>query len=165
MFESLGNIARTRWGQGATIDWFLPSRAGSQAARQLVARFERMAVSPSAFLRIIQMIRDIDVRAVLPLIRVPTLVVQRLQDIMTPPCHGRYLASHIPGARYFEQPGDHSLRFAASGDAGALVAEIADFLSGATGRDRVLLPDRQGLDGGLDNFLCRAWLPRIDRND
>jgi pimeloyl-ACP methyl ester carboxylesterase len=67
-----------------------------------------MAVSPSAFLRIIRTIREIDVRSVLPSIHVPTLVVQRLDDIMTPVCHGRYLASHIPDARYFEQPGDHS---------------------------------------------------------
>jgi pimeloyl-ACP methyl ester carboxylesterase len=63
-----------------------------------------------------RMIRDIDVRAVLPAIHVPTLVIQRLSDRITPPCHGRYLASHIAGARYFEQAGDHSLRFAASGD-------------------------------------------------
>ena len=66
------------------------------------------------------MIRDIDVRAVLPAIHVPTLVIQRLDDRITPPCHGRYLAAHIAGARYFEQPGDHSLRFAAGGDSDAL---------------------------------------------
>ncbi len=75
------------------------------------------------------MIRDIDVRAVLPAIHVPTLVIQRLDDRITPPCHGRYLASHIAGARYFEQPGDHSLRFAASGNSDALYAEIAGFLA------------------------------------
>ena len=89
-------IAAHRWGQGATIDWFLPSRAGSPEARQLFARFERMAVSPSAFLRIIRMIRQIDVRAVLPAIHVPTLVIQRLDDLITPPCHGRYLAPTSP---------------------------------------------------------------------
>ena len=88
-----------------------------------------MAVNPSAFLRLTQMIHDIDVRAVLPAIHVPTLVIQRLGDRITPPCHGRYLASHIAGARYFEQAGDHSLRFAASGDNDALYAEIADFLA------------------------------------
>ena len=70
-----------------------------------------------------------DVRAVLPAIHAPTLVIQRLGDRITPPCHGRYLASHITGARYFEQPGDHSLRFAASGDSDALCAEIAGFLA------------------------------------
>ena len=141
MFEALTEIAARRWGQGETIEWFLPSRAGSPEARRLFARFERMAVSPSAFLRIVRMIRQIDVRAVLPAIHVPTLVIQRLDDRMTPPCHGRYLASHIAGARYFEQHGDHSLRFAGSGDSDALVDEIEDFLtsgSAVQGPDRVL---------------------------
>ena len=134
MFDSLKEIATHRWGQGATIDWFLPSRAGSVHARELMARFERMAISPSAFLRIIEMIREIDVRAVLPTIQVPTLVIQRRDDIMTPRCHGRYLASHVPNARYFEQPGDHSLRFAGSGDIDALFDELEDFLTSASHR-------------------------------
>jgi len=141
MLDSLEEIAAHRWGQGATIDWFLPSRASSPQARQMFARFERMAVSPSAFLRIVRMVREIDVRAVLPAIHVPTLVIQRLEDIMTPPCHGRYLASHISGARYFEQPGDHALRFAGSGDLDRLFDEIEDFLTGTSHRrdpDRVL---------------------------
>jgi class 3 adenylate cyclase len=141
MFDALAEIAAHRWGQGATIEWFLPSRAGSPEARRLFARFERMAVSPSAFLRIVRMIRQIDVRAVLPAIHVPTLVIQRLDDRMTPPCHGRYLASHIAGARYFEQPGDHALRFAGSGDSDALIDEIEDFFASAPHHrdaDRVL---------------------------
>ena len=131
MYNALVDIAEHRWGQGDTIDWYIPSQAASPQARQMVARFERMAVSPSAFLRMVRMIHEIDVRAVLPAIRVPTLVVQRRGDRITPPCHGRYLASHIAGARYFEQSGDHSLRFAGSGDSGALHDEIADFLAGA----------------------------------
>jgi hypothetical protein len=139
MFASLTEIAQRRWGEGATIDWFLPSRADSSHARRLFARFERMSVTPSAFLRILTMVREIDVRAVLPTIHVPTLVIQRLDDRMTNPCHGRYLASHIPNARYFEQPGDHSLRFAASGDTDRLLNEIEDFLSAAS---RPTLPDR-----------------------
>jgi DNA-binding SARP family transcriptional activator/pimeloyl-ACP methyl ester carboxylesterase len=131
MYDALVDIATHRWGQGATLDWYLQSRAGSSHARQLFGRFERMAVNPSAFLRMLRMIRDIDVRAVLPTIHVPALVIQRLGDRITPPCHGRYLASHIAGARYFEQQGDHSLRFAASGDSDALCAEIARFVASA----------------------------------
>jgi pimeloyl-ACP methyl ester carboxylesterase len=132
MFEALVDIAAHRWGQGETIEWYLPSQANSPRARQLFGRFERMAVSPSAFLRMARMIHEIDVRAVLPAIHVPTLVIQRLNDRITPPFHGRYLASHIAGARYFEQPGDHSLRFAESGDSDALCDEIAAFLTGAS---------------------------------
>jgi DNA-binding SARP family transcriptional activator/pimeloyl-ACP methyl ester carboxylesterase len=139
MFEALVDIAAHRWGQGDTIEWYLPSQSNSPRARQLFGRFERMAVSPSAFLRMARMIHEIDVRAVLPAIHVPTLVIQRLNDRITPPFHGRYLASHIAGARYFEQPGDHSLRFAESGDSDALCDEIQAFLTGAS---RTRDPDR-----------------------
>jgi DNA-binding SARP family transcriptional activator/pimeloyl-ACP methyl ester carboxylesterase len=132
MFQAMEEIATHRWGQGLTIDWYLPSLAASPQARDRVARFERMAISPAAFLRMLRMIREIDVRAALPAIHVPTLVIQRVGDRITPPCHGRYLASRIGGARYFEQPGDHSLRFASSGDSEALFSEIGDFL--ASGR-------------------------------
>jgi DNA-binding SARP family transcriptional activator/pimeloyl-ACP methyl ester carboxylesterase len=141
MYRALYDIAGNRWGQGDTIDWYLPSLAGSPRARQVIGRFERMAISPSAFQRMITMITEIDVRDVLPAIHVPTLVIQRLGDKITTPFHSRYLAAHIAGARYFEQPGDHSLRFAASGESDALIGEIADFLAG-TGQpaepDRVL---------------------------
>ncbi len=131
MFGALGEIAANRWGQGDSIDWYLPSHAESRHARELFARFERLAATPGAFLRMLAIISEIDVRDVLPAIRVPALVIQRLGDRITPPCHGRYLASHIAGARYFEQPGDHSLRFAGSGDSDALFGEIAAFLAAA----------------------------------
>jgi len=141
MYDGLQEIAAHRWGQGASIEWYLQSQADSAAARQRFGRFERMAISPSAFLRMTRMIHDIDIRTVLPAVHVPTLVIQRLSDRITPPCHGRYLAAHIAGARYFEQAGDHSLRFAASGDNDTLCAEIAGFLA-ATAQpgdpDRVL---------------------------
>lgn len=129
VYASMEEIATHRWGQGATIDWFFPSRSGSLRAREMVGRFERMAISPSAFLRMIRMIREIDVRAVLPTIHVPTLVIQRLGDRINPPFYGRYLASHIAGARYFEQPGDHALRVAGPGDLETMFGEIEDFLA------------------------------------
>jgi len=131
-FEALADIAEHHWGEGASIEWYLPSQSGSAQARQLFARFERMAISPSAFVRMLRMIREIDVRSVLPAIHVPTLVIQRSGDKINPPCYGRYLQAHIAGARYFEQPGDHSLRFSAGGDNDALFAEIKDFLMGAS---------------------------------
>ena len=132
VYTSMEDIARHRWGQGDTIEWFLPSRAGSARARQAMGRFERMAVSPSTFLRMLRLIREIDVRAALPAIRVPTLVIHRRGDRINPPFYGRYIAEHIPGARYFEQPGDHALRFAEGEELEAMFAEIQDFLPTAT---------------------------------
>jgi DNA-binding SARP family transcriptional activator/pimeloyl-ACP methyl ester carboxylesterase len=129
MYESLRDIAAHRWGRGDSIDWYLPSLAADPHVRELFARFERLAVTPGAFLRMTAMIREIDVRTALSAIHVPTLVIQRLGDRITPPFHGRYLAERIAGARYFEQPGDHSLRFAGSGDVDALFSAIAGFLA------------------------------------
>jgi pimeloyl-ACP methyl ester carboxylesterase len=57
MYDALVDIATHRWGQGASIEWYLQSRAGSARARQLFGRFERMSISPSAFLRMARMIR------------------------------------------------------------------------------------------------------------
>jgi len=129
---SMEDIARHRWGEGDTIQWFLPSRAGSSRAREAMGRFERMAISPSTYLRMLRLIREIDVRAALPAIRVPTLVIQRQGDRINPPFYGRYIAERITGARYFEQPGDHSLRFAEGEELDTLLAEIEDFLASLT---------------------------------
>jgi pimeloyl-ACP methyl ester carboxylesterase len=76
MYESLRDIAAHRWGRGDSIEWYLPSRAADPHARELFARFERLAVTPGAFLRMTAMIREIDVRAALPSIHVPTLVIR-----------------------------------------------------------------------------------------
>jgi pimeloyl-ACP methyl ester carboxylesterase len=92
----------------------------------------RMAASPSAVLRMLRMIREIDVRGALPGLGVPALVIQRRQDRITPPCHGRYLAAHLPGARYFEQPGDHLLWL---GDTDAMFGQIREFLGEAPGQE------------------------------
>src|SRR5580692_11710216 len=140
MYESLRGIAAHHWGRGDSIEWYLPSRAADPHARELFARFERLAVTPGAFLRMTAMIREIDVRAALPSIHVPTLVIHRLSDRITPPFHGRYLAERIAGARYFEQPGDHSLRFAGGGDSDALFGEIAGFLAALLGLAPPALP-------------------------
>jgi DNA-binding SARP family transcriptional activator/pimeloyl-ACP methyl ester carboxylesterase len=136
MVEAFERLASHGWGQGQSIEWYAPSRAGSARVRRELARWERMAVSPGALLRLIRMCRSIDVRDVLPAIGVPTLVIQRADDRITPPFHGRYLAAHIHRARYFEQPGDHLLWL---GDTDGMVAEIERFLTEA---ERPPEPDR-----------------------
>jgi DNA-binding SARP family transcriptional activator/pimeloyl-ACP methyl ester carboxylesterase len=138
MISAIEAIAANRWGLGDSIEWYAPSRAGFARSRQAFARWERMSVSPSDLLRMVRMIRQIDVRSVLPSIGVPSLVIQRRDDRISPPCHGRYLAGHLAGARYFEQPGDHVLWI---GDTDAMFAEIEAFLTGAEhwpDTDRVL---------------------------
>ncbi len=128
MLDALEELAAHRWGRGDSIEWYTPSRIGSQRVREGFARWERMAASPSAVRRIIRMIRDIDLRGILEMIRVPTLIIQRLDDRITPPCHGRYLAQHLPQAKYFEPAGDHMLW---AGDTDAVFAQVEAFLADA----------------------------------
>jgi class 3 adenylate cyclase len=82
---------------------------------------------------------EVDVRAVLPSINVPTLVLHRAGDRFIDPRHSHYLAEHIPGARYVELAGDEAISFGA--ESAALLDEIEEFLTGArhaADADRIL---------------------------
>jgi class 3 adenylate cyclase len=72
---------------------------------------------------------EVDVRAVLPSIQAPTLVLHRSGDQFIDIRHSRYLAEHIPGAKYVELPGDQALIFGR--EAESLLEEIEEFLTGA----------------------------------
>ena len=128
MFAAFEAMARDGWGTGASVDWYAQDLAGSARTRQRLARWERMAVSPSALLRMVRMCHAVDVRGVLPAVHVPTLIIQRLDDRITPPCHGRYLAAHLEAARYFELPGNHLLW---TGDTDSEFAQIDELLTGS----------------------------------
>jgi class 3 adenylate cyclase len=81
---------------------------------------------------------EIDVRHVLPAIRVPTLVLHRTGDPRINVEAGRYLGSHIPGARYVELPGEDHMPLDITD---RLVDEVEEFLTGSRHEvepDRVL---------------------------
>jgi len=77
----------------------------NEEIRAAWARLERMAASPRTVALMFPLTTELDVRAVLPTIRVPTLVVQHADDEFALPAGGRYVAEHIPGAKYVELPG------------------------------------------------------------
>jgi class 3 adenylate cyclase len=121
------------------INAFAPSMAKDQEFRRRFATWLRMSASPGAAAALIRMNVELDVRPILPLVRVPTLVVHRTGDRTIPVEAGRYLARHIPGARLVELPGDDHLP--SVGDTDALVDEIEEFLTGVrhgTEPDRLL---------------------------
>jgi len=117
------------WGEGVLLDMFAPSVADDPKARGWWAQFQRRAASPGMARSLIEMLAEIDVRAVLPSIHTPTLVLHRAHERAVPAGAGRYLADHIPGARYVEQPGVDHLPWL--GDVDALVDEIEVFLTGS----------------------------------
>ena len=115
-------------GSGVMLDLFAPSVSRDDPLRRAWARYERYAATPGATKAIVRLIYESDVRGVLPAIRVPTLVIHRRDAHGFRVAHGRYLAQHIPDARYVELPGADNLIWA--GDQAGIVAEIQDFVTG-----------------------------------
>ena len=96
------------WGGPVGIDERAPSVADDPAFREWWAAYLRMGASPGAAVALTRMNAEIDIRDVLPSIRVPTLVIHRTGDRCLKVEEGRYLASRIPGATFVELPGDRS---------------------------------------------------------
>jgi pimeloyl-ACP methyl ester carboxylesterase len=128
--ESASEFIAPYWGQQAEgmVELFAPSFADDPEAVEFTARMERSAASPAMVQQIFEMFLDIDVRAVLPTIRVPTLVLHRRGDRVVNRRAGEELAAQIPGARYVELPGIDHLPWA--GDSESVLGEIEEFLTG-----------------------------------
>jgi pimeloyl-ACP methyl ester carboxylesterase len=118
------------WGQHAEgmVELFAPSLAGDPGAVEFTARLERSAASPAMVQQIFEMFLDIDVRAILPTIHVPTLVLHRRGDRVVNRRAGEELAKQIPDARYVELPGIDHVPWA--GDSENVLGEIEEFLTG-----------------------------------
>jgi class 3 adenylate cyclase/pimeloyl-ACP methyl ester carboxylesterase len=117
------------WGAGAGISAIMPSLAANPEAVAVFAKFERLSASPGAVRAVMQMNALIDVRSILPSVRVPTLVLHRQNDALVPVEQGRELAVRIPGAKIIEYPGDgHAFWY---GDVEAMLGDIEEFVTGA----------------------------------
>jgi len=113
------------WGKPEFVRRMTPSRAHDAAYCERMARIGRHIASPSAMRRAMTANGQIDVRAVLPQIRRPTLILHRRGDLLVTVANGRYLADHIPDAVYLELPGADHLPW--EGDANAVVDAITQF--------------------------------------
>jgi pimeloyl-ACP methyl ester carboxylesterase len=107
-FESFLTILEKHWGTGVLLRLNAPSRMKDNAFNQWFGRIERESSSPSSILALMRADYQIDVRHLLPSIRVPTMILHRAGDALIPVASGRYIAEKIPGAVYHELPGiDH----------------------------------------------------------
>jgi class 3 adenylate cyclase len=160
------------WGEtdGPGLPVLAPSMADDPALNAWFARLQRLAASPSEARILLNGGSDLDVREALPQIGVPALVMHRAGDNSWDPRHSRYLASHIPGARYVELDGADSFPFI--GDSDAIVEEIEEFLTGARAvgeRTRALLTvmftdivDATATAAGVGD---RRWRDLLARHD
>jgi class 3 adenylate cyclase/pimeloyl-ACP methyl ester carboxylesterase len=127
------------WGTGEYQHLLNPDMPWNEEVRATWARMERLAASPRTLALMMPLTAELDVRAVLPTVRVPTLVVQHADDPLITPAMGRYVADHISGAKYVELPGRNLYHFVEPWHAS--FQEIAEFLTGQkpeVADDRVL---------------------------
>jgi pimeloyl-ACP methyl ester carboxylesterase/DNA-binding CsgD family transcriptional regulator len=131
----------------ATGEWWVTSPSDDEALKRWWARYLRMSASPAMAQAVIRMNTEIDVRGLLPELRVPTLILHRTGDNWIDVAHGRFLAANIPDAQYVELAGvDH--RFMA-GEIESILTEIEVFLTGRKSR-----PRHHSL-GGVDSLSQR----------
>lgn len=128
-----------QWGGSFDVSVLAPSRANDPSFTNWFGTYLRMGASPRAAVRLAHTNTEIDVRDILPAIRVPTLVMHRRQDRGADFEEGRYIAERIPGARFVALEGEDHLLW--TGDQDAVLDEIEEFLTGtrqAAEIDRVL---------------------------
>jgi class 3 adenylate cyclase len=138
-FERYVSWSKRNWGSGKVLSAWAPSLAGQETALERWGRMDRGAMSPGQLEASLWAAYESDVRAVLPQVRVPTLILHRRGDPMIPLAYGRYLAEHIPEAKFVELDGaDHTVFV---GDSEEIASEIEEVLTGSrpvTGISRVL---------------------------
>ncbi|HRH45969.1 MAG TPA: alpha/beta fold hydrolase, partial [Pyrinomonadaceae bacterium] len=137
--EKFFELMRLEWGKPIGIEDRAPSLMNDDEFRNWWATYLRMGASPGAAVALTKMNAEIDVRSVLPTIRVPTLVIHRNGDLCLKVEEGRFVASQIPACKYLELGGIDHLPFVGNQD--EILDEIEEFLTGvrhADEHDRVL---------------------------
>ncbi|WFU16057.1 adenylate/guanylate cyclase domain-containing protein [Bradyrhizobium sp. CB3481] len=158
------------WGSGESLRLFAPSVASDETFKLSWARFERLGASPSAVVALMRMNSEIDVRPILPSIRVPTFIIHRQGDVRVNVEAGRFMARQIPNAKYLELPGNDHLLW--TGETERVLDEIEEFLTGSrstTDSDRVLatvmFTDIVNSTKRAETIGDRAWHDVLDRHN
>ena len=132
LFESFVSALIRHWGEGILVKINAPSRRKDEAFLKWFGRLERAVASPGAVAALLRANYELDVNALLPTIQVPTLILHRQGDAQVPVEAGRHLAWNIPGANYFELPGDDHLLQAFDLDVlDMLIDRIEEFVTGS----------------------------------
>jgi len=116
------------WGKGEYEYVVNPDMPWNEEIRATWARYERLAASPGTVALMMPLLSEVDVRALLPTVRVPTLVLHHIDDPVIPPEWGKYIADHIPGAKYVQLPGRNVNHYVEPWHSS--FQEIAQFLTG-----------------------------------
>jgi class 3 adenylate cyclase len=162
MMTVITERAEDAWGTAAIAELVSPSTAGNARFLAFWRRYERASASPNAAAAMIRWNLAIDVRAALPAISCPTLVIHRKDIRLVPATAARHVAEQIPGSRYLELDGQDMFPFV--GDSDAVADAIEEFLTGAdppARADRILatllFTDIVGSTQAISTIGDTAW--------
>jgi class 3 adenylate cyclase len=166
--SSMLDAIQSRWGDGTLVSLYAPSQVDNREFVEWWGRMQRSAVSPGMARRLLEMSAQTSLRAVLPTIRVPTLVTHVTGDRLVSVQHGREVAALIPGARFIEYPGEDAYAWR---DPPGL-PDIEEFLTGRRSTpppDRVLatvlFTDIVGSTEQLSKVGDRRWRSQLEDHD
>jgi class 3 adenylate cyclase/pimeloyl-ACP methyl ester carboxylesterase len=134
-FETKAAERLKNWGTGEILKQAWPSLIARPQGIDVMAKIERLTASPGAIKALTLLNAQIDVRPILPTIRIPTLVMHRTGDLQVPIAAGRALARQIPDAKFIEYPGEDHVFW--SGDVEAFLGDIEEFVTGSRDRSSV----------------------------
>jgi class 3 adenylate cyclase len=165
--ELLDDLIENAWGEGGTIHIFAPSAADDPRTVEWFGTLERRATSPGIVRQLVELETQVDVRSVLPAIRVPTIVMHRRDDPMVDFALGQQFAAAIPDARFVPLEGGDNFSF--FGDSDALLDEVEEFITGARHHHEVqrqlttvLFTDIVGSTERAAELGDRRWLDLLD---
>jgi pimeloyl-ACP methyl ester carboxylesterase len=171
-WDLLREAMENSWGtpDGSGVEFCTPSLAGDESAREWYAHYWRSAASPGAAVALLEVNTEIDIRPVLPTVRVPTLVLQRSDERWINVNYGRFTAAHIPGATLVELPGTDHYPWEQNAD--EVVGQIEEFLTGSR-RERdddrvlatVLFTDIVASTEQASDIGDRSWRELLDAHD
>ncbi len=158
------------WGNLMDLSQYVPSKMDDEAFIRRLATYFRRSASPGAAVALLKMNTQLDIRSVLPAIRVPTLVMHRRDDLNARVDEGRWLAAQIPKAQFIELDGTDHVPWV--GDQDSVLDRIQEFLTGARPEPEttrvlatILFTDivestRQAIELG-----DKAWRAVLERHD
>ena len=171
--DTLGGIlaATETTDLGSQVAVLAPSMANDPSWTRWWVRYLRAASSPREMLQFVRVNLELDIRPILPSVRVPTLVLNRVGDALVSSDASRYVADHIPGARYVELPGNDYFPWVR--DCDELLAQIEQFVTGrrpiVVDTDRVLttvlFTDIVGSTAQVAGMGDRRWRSVLDEHD
>jgi len=165
-----GEMVQREWGGPVGLRHWAPSAVGNAEFERWWGRLLRQGTSPAGAIALIDLYREMDVRAILTSIDVPSLVLHHVDDRIVSIQQGRFLAEQIPGARFVALDGADHLAW--TGDQDTLLDEVEEFLTGSRRAHEperalatVLFTDIVGSTETAAQLGDRGWRDLLERHD